>query len=144
MSYCGELLAWGQSTSGQVTADLSFRGSKLASLTAGYGSALIIKPSSPTSSTSQPTGSPSRSSSSSSSSAYTFPQQNTKAHDIDPQTAGDVLSQMVDVQFGGAHALGLDAGGELYSWGSSKWGQLGLGAKVRVLCCYVYGRKGGG
>lgn len=41
----------------------------------------------------------------------------------------DLLPEnIIDVSFGIDHAIALTGDGNLYSWGSSKWGQVGLGA----------------
>ena len=53
-----------------------------------------------------------------------FLQQNPKHKVLE-----DLLpANIVDVAFGSDHAIALTAEGKLFSWGSSKWGQVGLGA----------------
>ena len=52
-----------------------------------------------------------------------------KKHAVQPN---DLPPNIKDISFGETHALAATTSGELYSWGNSKWGQVGLGAKASL------------
>ncbi|GMI08847.1 hypothetical protein TrVE_jg6442 [Triparma verrucosa] len=96
---CGDLYSWGGDAE-LPTPNLDFRGTQLGNIAGGYGTTCSIGAN------------------------LGFLQQNPKHKVLE-----DLLpANIVDVAFGSDHAIALTAEGKLFSWGSSKWGQVGLGA----------------
>ncbi|GMI11472.1 hypothetical protein TrLO_g5187 [Triparma laevis f. longispina] len=96
---CGDLYTWGTSSPLPLPS-LPFRGTKLTQISGSHGTTCSLGP------------------------TLTFLTLNPKHKVME-----DLLPEnIIDVSFGIDHAIALTGDGNLYSWGSSKWGQVGLGA----------------